>query len=312
MYTVVPSFARIILCCVCVPRFWRFLVVFLLPQTAGMCSKDTAFQHALSSVPGRQLTAIKESASDQPCAGGLHCWFGYSYRYRIYGLYLFSLFVFSFACCVVRVSPSGTLSKPVEKRIRSRKGEKLRGGKRKNGRLEWWRKGRNSRRKSSALLKQFLGRLATVVEWLGKNQHFLGFSQHFESCGVSARLKTSELSAHQVPEILHAERSSNASSASQLGGSTLDPWEQASRESYISLVSGGLLPEGFEDSFVWLAQKARPAQKRIQKRIATMSPMDLGQEHRERQASTRQARQPRNSSFTPAVGSPRRQGRDSR
>ena len=89
-----------------------------------------------------------------------------------------------------------------------------------------------------------------------------------------------------MPEILHAGRSSNASSAFQLGGSTLDPWEQASRESYISQVNGGLLRGGFEDSFVRLAQKARPAQKRIQKRIATMSPMDLGQELRERQVST--------------------------
>ena len=51
------------------------------------------------------------------------------------------------------------------------------------------------------------------------------------------------------------------------------------------LLSGGLLPEGFEDSFVKLAQKARPARKRNQKRIATMSPMDLGQELRERQAA---------------------------
>ena len=38
-----------------------------------------------------------------------------------------------------------------------------------------------------------------------------------------------------MPKLLKAERSSNASSASRLGGSTLDPWEQAS-----SLVSGGL------------------------------------------------------------------------
>ena len=42
---------------------------------------------------------------------------------------------------------------------------------RKNGRLVRWRKGRNGRRKSSALLKQremwhFLGRLALVVTWL--------------------------------------------------------------------------------------------------------------------------------------------------
>ena len=96
-----------------------------------------------------------------------------------------------------------------------------------------------------------------------------------------------------MTEILHAERSSNASSASRLGGSTLDPWVQASRESHISLVNGGLLPGGFEDSFVCLAQKARPAQKMIQKLIASMSPMDLGQELRERQASTRTAEEAR-------------------
>ena len=102
---------------------------------------------------------------------------------------------------------------------------------------------------------------------MSKNPHFHGFSQHLESC---ARLKTSELSAHQMPQILNAERSSNASSASRVGGSTLDPWEQASRESNSSLVSGELLPEGFEDSFVRLSQKARPAQKRIQKRVALM------------------------------------------
>ena len=66
--------------------------------------------------------------------------------------------------------------------------------------------------------------------------------------------------------ILQAERTSNASSASRLGDS---------------------------DSFVWPPQKARPAQKRIQKRIATISPMDLGQELRERQASTRQAEEAR-------------------
>ena len=42
---------------------------------------------------------------------------------------------------------------------------------RKSGRLVWWRKGRNGRRKSSDLSKQkemwhFLGRLALVVAWL--------------------------------------------------------------------------------------------------------------------------------------------------
>ena len=145
---------------------------------------------------------------------------------------------------------------------------------------------------------------------MSKNPHFHGFSQNLESCGVPARLKTSELSAHQMPKIFNAERSSNASSASRLGGST-----QASRESYSSLVSGGLLPEGFEDSFVRLALKARPAQKRIQKRVALMSPMDLGQEMREKQATTKQAeggRQPRNSSSTPAVKSQRSSGRGSR
>ena len=53
------------------------------------------------------------------------------------------------------------------------------------------------------------------------------------------------------------------------------------------------MPEGFEDSVVRLAQKARPAQKRIQKRVALMSPMDLGQEMREKQATTRQAEEAR-------------------
>ena len=65
-----------------------------------------------------------------------------------------------------------------------------------------------------------------------------------------------------MPGILQAGRSSNSSSAFQLGGSTQDPWEQASRESYHSLVDGGLLPGGYGDVFVRLAQKARPAQKR--------------------------------------------------
>ena len=105
---------------------------------------------------------------------------------------------------------------------------------------------------------------------------FRGFSQNSKSCGVPARLKTSELSVHQISKNLHAESPSNASSASRLGGSTLDPWVQASTESYISMVDGGLLPGGHEDSFVKLAQAARPAQKRIKKRIAAMSPMDLG------------------------------------
>ena len=54
-----------------------------------------------------------------------------------------------------------------------------------------------------------------------------------------------------------------------------------------------LLPEGFEDSFVRLEQKARPAQKRIQKRVSLMSPIDLGQEMREKQAATRQAEEAR-------------------
>ena len=119
--------------------------------------------------------------------------------------------------------------------------------------------------------------IATAPE-SAKNPHFHGLSQKLESCGVPARLKTFELSAHQMP---HRHPCSE-----------VQPWihgEQPSRESYTSLVNGGLPPGGFEDSFVWLAQKARPAQKRIQKRIATLSPMDLGQELRERQASTLQA-----------------------
>ena len=40
---------------------------------------------------------------------------------------------------------------------------------------------------------------------------FHGFSQNLNSCGVPARLKTSELRGHQMPKILNAERSSNAS-----------------------------------------------------------------------------------------------------
>ena len=47
-----------------------------------------------------------------------------------------------------------------------------------------------------------------------------------------------------MPGILQAERSSNAFAAFQLGSSTEDPCEQASRKSYDSLVDGGLLPEG--------------------------------------------------------------------
>ena len=134
--------------------------------------------------------------------------------------------------------------------------------------------------------------IATAAE-SAKTRSFSRTFAKFGKLRSPARLKTSELSANQVTEILHAERSSNASSASRLGGSTLDPWVQASRESHISLVNGGLLPGGFEDSFVCLAQKARPAQKRIQKLIASMSPMDIGQELRERQASTRQAEEAR-------------------
>ena len=106
-------FARVILSCVCVPRVRRFLVVFLLTETAGMFSEDTAFQHALSSVPSQLLTAIKGSALDQPGVlvayiegvledgteggdiTGPGISFSYCYRYRIYGLFLFHLFVFS-------------------------------------------------------------------------------------------------------------------------------------------------------------------------------------------------------------------------
>ena len=123
--------------------------------------------------------------------------------------------------------------------------------------------------------------------------HFHGISQNSESCGVPARLKTSELSAHQMPEILHAERSSNASSASGLGGSTLDPWEQASRKSYRSLLDGEVLPSGHEDMFVKLAQKARPAEKRIKKRISAMSPLEFGQELREAEKARLQAEEVR-------------------
>ena len=60
-----------------------------------------------------------------------------------------------------------------------------------------------------------------------------------------------------MPKILHAERSSNASSASRLGGSTLDPWEQASRKSYRSLLERrAIARRPFEDMLVRLAQKA--------------------------------------------------------
>ena len=119
-----------------------------------------------------------------------------------------------------------------------------------------------------------------------KVPHFHGLSENLKNCdsedskvqNLPASGSSSELSAHQMPKILHAERSSNASSAFQLGGSSQDPWEQASRESYNSLVDGGLLPGSNGDVFVRLAQKARPAQKRIQKRIASMSPMELGQD----------------------------------
>ena len=96
---------------------------------------------------------------------------------------------------------------------------------------------------------------------------------------------STELSAHQMPGILQAERSSFASSAFQFGGTTLDPWEQASRESYNSLVDGGLLPEGYRDMFVNLALKAASTGKDSE-RIATLSPMELGQESREAQAAS--------------------------
>ena len=61
----------------------------------------------------------------------------------------------------------------------------------------------------------------------------------------------------------------------------MDPWEQASRKSYRSLLDGGLLPSGHGDMFVKLAQKARPAEKRIKKRISAISPLEFGQESRE-------------------------------
>ena len=64
MCTVVPSFLGSS-CAVCVSRDSSGSLLFILTQTAGMFSKDTAFQHALSSVPSQLLTAIKGSALDQ-------------------------------------------------------------------------------------------------------------------------------------------------------------------------------------------------------------------------------------------------------
>ena len=52
--------------------------------------------------------------------------------------------------------------------------------------------------------------LETAAE-RAENPHFA----NLESCGVPARLKTSELSAHQMPEILHAERSSSTTPSCQ-------------------------------------------------------------------------------------------------
>ena len=217
---------------------------------------------------------------------------------------------------VSHVSPS--LEKPVVKTIRSRKGGKVRGVKKES--MEGFVEERGGLEKEVEDVGGGKGRVAdSVVLSTGgrvaecfpevpgspanldvqntirtpadsaENPHFHGFSKNLKSCGVPARLKTSELSAHQMPKILHAERSSNASSASGLGGSTLDPWEQASRKSYRSLLDGGLLPSGHEDTFVKLAQKARPAEKRIKKRISAMSPLEFSQESREAEKARLQA-----------------------
>ena len=112
MCTVVPSFLGSS-CAVCVSRDSSGSLLFILTQTAGMFSKDTAFQHALSSVPSQLLTAIKGSALDQRGVlvayidgvleggtdGGRHYGYGYCYSYcygyRINGPYLFSRFVFA-------------------------------------------------------------------------------------------------------------------------------------------------------------------------------------------------------------------------
>ena len=53
------------------------------------------------------------------------------------------------------------------------------------------------------------GRVAcfSVESWSresGETLHFRGLSQNLESCGVPARLRTSELSAHQMPIKLSA------------------------------------------------------------------------------------------------------------
>ena len=157
MCTVVPSFLESsclsVLCGATVP-----VASCAVLSPDKMFSKDTAFQHALSTVPSQLLTAINGSALDQPgvlvahiegvledgTEGGDITGTGIptataadivsmvsisspsssSLSLAASSATLPLLLSFSFA------SPSlGTLSKPVEKRIRSRKGEKLRGGK---------------------------------------------------------------------------------------------------------------------------------------------------------------------------------------
>ena len=157
MCTVVPSFLGSS-CAVCVSRDSCGSSLCSLSHRRLGFSKDTAFQHALSSVPSQLLTAIKGSALDQPgvlvaciesvledgTEGGdtmrsgipaaiatdivsMVCISSPSSSSLSHAASSASLpLIPSFSLA----SPSpGTLSKPVGKRIRSRKGEKLRGGK---------------------------------------------------------------------------------------------------------------------------------------------------------------------------------------
>ena len=164
---------------------------------------------------------------------------------------------------------------PSWKRVRSRKVEKSRVIKKNveldEGKLPSVVKSGGGRRSQQQWLRkqqerrEFLRWMALVDVWLGFRWMFVPQSQV-------------ESSAHQMSPL-----------RSSAEGSTQDPWEQASRKSYASLVDGGLLPEGYGDVFVRLAQKARPAPKRIRKRIAAMSPMELGQEPRDAQAASLRA-----------------------
>ena len=221
-----------------------------------MFSKDTGFQLALSTVPNQLLTAILGNALDQP--GVLVAYIGVledgTGGSGIAGTGIPTAISTDIVSMVSISSPSssslslaassasspllpsfslaspspGTLSKTVEKRIRSRKGERPQGGKKE------WKTGvveeREERSKEVKCVVEAEGNaavsgsvsaacrvagfslespgspvdsegqnlIATATE-SAKNLHFRGLSQNMESCGVPARLKPSTLSAHQMP-----------------------------------------------------------------------------------------------------------------